>query len=367
MIYLDHAASTPLGDSAREVLQHSFKSFANPSSIHGLGLEVKQKLEQARERLFNLVDAKKTYDCVFTSSATESNNTVIFGLHLAQGDVVHYHPYCHPSQVSPLFELEKKGVILKPLPSKNGSLLSDIELDEKSKLVLLSHVNNQTGIITDIEGIASIIKNKNSKTHIHIDASQSFTKLPLSLKNNVFDSITLSSHKLGGPKGVSTLFLKKYSVQPLIFGGGHEGGLRSSTVNYPLIEAYVTQSEHNISHRGKYFDHVSSLKLQCVNGLKQIKQFRTLVHGHSSPYVLCFALEGVDNRSFAQQLSEKSVYISTSSACSSNRDKITEKDYFNALDFPEPLHDSVLRVSFGFSTTLDEINQFIHCCRDLLK
>ncbi len=365
MIYLDNAASTALGKTAKVSLCESLNQFANASSSHGLGKQTLKALETSRNELGSLLEANQLYQIVFTSSATESNNTVIFGKDWKSGDEISYFPGCHPSQTIPVFELKKIGVGLNKIkddPANDPGEINNLNLNKKTKLILLTHVNNQSGSLLDYEALAKKIKEKFPRIHIHLDASQSFTKIPLSLKSGIIDSVTLSSHKMHGPKGVGALILKKYSLTPLLFGGGHELGIRSSSSNFPGIKSFVDQAKENVQSADKNFIKVSKLKKHLVDQLSFLEEFTEVFDQEAcrySPYIFTFGLKGVDKENLIDFLSEKEVYVSSSSACSSNKENLNEEDYFDALKVDSALRKSLIRVSFSWESTEDEVNTFV--------
>ena len=206
MNYFDHAASTPLFTEVLDTLITSMKTdFANPNAIHILGHDLFEKMTIYRENFLKILGGAKNDSFIFTSSATESNNTIIRGLDFDEGDVIVYCRADHPSLTAPIESI--KGVTLREIIlSKDGSV--DLEIfkkliDEKVKLVVMTSVNNQSGVVSDIVFMSSITK-LYSNAHVHIDAVQSFGKIHFSLTPNI-DSVSFTSHKIGGPKGVAGL------------------------------------------------------------------------------------------------------------------------------------------------------------------
>lgn len=365
LIYFDHAASTPLSEVAKNSLIKALEVFGNSSAGHPYGVFINQKLEECRKSFYEFLEAKKTYDCTFTSSATESNNLIIFGLNLKAGDIVYYHPFCHPSQVYPLFELENNGIILKKLKANNGVFDYSQEIEVGAKLIVLAHVNSQSGIELDLDKFKNWTRQLRKEinlnnVHIHLDCSQSFGKVYISLKDNFFDSITLSGHKMGAPKGISVLFHKRYSIKPITFGGGQEFGFRSGTSNFPLIKSFSDHSKNFLQKQEEYFEKVKSLKLLLIDGIKNFPNVvEVFDRKNTSPYIFCFALKGIENKEAVKILGDMNIMIATSSACSSNRDKLNEAQYFNSLDIPEELHSHILRISFSYLNTKAEIERLI--------
>ncbi|MEN8223681.1 MAG: aminotransferase class V-fold PLP-dependent enzyme, partial [Acidobacteriota bacterium] len=278
MIYLDHAASTSMWDEALEVLMTSSREdFSNPSSSHKFGKGILKKIENSRKFMLDFLEADPLYDLFFTSSATESNNTVIKGLNLSEGDIVYVSEADHPSLLKPAQSLENSGVIIKYIPMEDSGGINVEELlnllNGKEKLLILSFVNNQSGNIIDVTGIGASIKAKCDQIHVHVDGVQGFCKLPFSLGGGVIDSFSVSSHKIGGVKGAAALYLRKgLVVSPLLSGGGQEGGMRSSTRPAPLILSFCEAVNHLSGRYEKDIEYVSGLNRKMRDILKNTIQ-----------------------------------------------------------------------------------------------
>lgn len=362
MNYFDYAASSPIYPEVLDLLANtSFSDFANPNSIHILGHEILDKINICRLGFLKILEAHVEDDFIFTSSATESNNTVIRGLSLNFGDTALYCKADHPSLTAPIEYLaEIHDFTLKPFRlKKNGEI--DLEyfislLDENVKLVILTHINNQNGMKIDIEKLSKIIKEK-SQAHVHIDAVQSFGKIKLKISPNV-DSLSLTSHKIGGPKGIAGLYLKKgHSVKPLLLGGSQESGMRSSTQSYPLIAAF---------HKAMQIS-LAGLDENLLLAIKRAEVIRTklpkIVLGlqspfeNSSPFILSFILPGISSDIILRHLEMRNVYISSSSACSSKI--VGFNPTLQAMNIPETYHKNFLRISQGNLTTDENIEVLI--------
>jgi cysteine desulfurase len=299
---------------------------------------------------------------VFTSSATESNNTVIKGIRFNPGDVILYCKADHASITAPTIHVsENSHIFLKEiLLNKEGEIDLDLfksQLDEKVKLVLLTHVNNQNGIINPILELAQISKD-NSSAHIHVDAVQSFSKIIFSVGVNI-DSVSFTSHKIGGPKGIAGLYLKYgHKVQPILHGGNQENGMRSSTVAYPLVLGF---------HKA-----MALSNMERENSLKRIILFKKLISEklsryipeiqipfkNSSPYILSFIIPGISSDIMLRHLESSDVYISSSSACSSKISGFSIT--LAAMNIPEKFHKNFYRISFGPQTNQLDVEKLIH-------
>ncbi len=373
MIYLDHTASTSIWDEVLEVLiKSSIEDYANPSSSHGFGREILKKIEIARNTLIGLTGGVGKYDLFFTSSATESNNMVIKGIDFNEGDQVSFSCADHPSLVNPSLFLEKRGIEVKNIPLQNyGRIDKDLLIDSITgnlRLLVLSHVNNQSGNIYDVLSIATEIKNKVEGVHIHVDGVQGFGKLPLDLSEGVVDSYSVSSHKIGGPKGVAALFIKKGKrLNPILDGGGQENGMRPSTRPAPLILAFSEAAKYVFEKRDKGVKHVKKMN-EIVTELisKSIPESIFPFTGDDiSPYILNLIVPGISSDIVVRHLEREKIYISTTSACSSGHKG--ENKVFSALTIPIRYHNNVYRISFSTKTTKDEVVEFAKVFVSLYK
>ncbi|MGZ3806558.1 MAG: cysteine desulfurase family protein [Bacteriovorax sp.] len=372
MNYFDHAASSVIYPEVLDLLDRANReSFANPSAQHLLGHALKESIADGRADFLKALGAGINDSFIFTSSATESNNTVIRGLAFEEGDIVLYSKADHPSLVEPILNL--KGVLLKEIPLSDDGLIDEegfknlLSVDaHKIKLVALTHVNNQSGAIQAALALALMVKEK-SKAHVHVDAVQSFGKIPVLVGKNI-DSLSITSHKIGGPKGIAGLYLKKgHAVRPLLLGGGQEEGLRSSTQAYPLILAFnkaMKISAVNLERTlSKTSAHYELLKGQLLKDIPTIKApFKT-----TSPFIFSFILPGISSDIVLRHLEMREVYISSTSACSSRKVGFNPSLY--ALGIPEKFHKNFLRISLGPKTTTEEVesllNEFQNVWRDI--
>lgn len=358
MNYFDHAASSILYPEVLETLSKTLRDdFANPSSQHLLGHNLQEKIQDIRQKIKILIGAKAEDFFVFTSSATESNNTVIQGLNLLEQDLVLYCKGDHPSVVAP--------VEFKKLNAKEIKILEDGRIDidhfenllsKDVKLVVLTHVNNQSGVIQDLETLTSLIKRKTS-AHVHVDAVQSFGKINLKVNQHI-DSLSITSHKIGGPKGIAGLYLKKsHVVNPLLLGGGQEEGFRSSTQSYPLIEGFYKAIE--ISMKEKEFAFTKMLNLNEKIKTELLKKIPSIQFPfkYTSPFILSFIIPKISSDIILRHLAMRKVYISSTSACSSKIAGFNPSLF--ALNIPEKFHKNFLRISFGLRTSENEVETLI--------
>lgn len=373
MLYFDHAASTPLCSEALEILQKSMtEDFVNPSAAHKWGRELSKKTDVFREDFLSSLKAKKDSRFIFTGSASESNNTIIKGLNLVAGDIIYLSLGDHASLVKPALSLNKKGVMVKELPlDKVGAPCIDTlknNFDSTAKLVLVSSVNSQSGGLLKTEEFAKSLKKLAPQVHLHVDAVQSFTKFPLTLADKNIDSLSVSAHKMGGPKGIAGLWIKKdLKLCSLLEGGNQEADIRSSTLAYPLIASFHKALEVAESSREEALEKSIFFRSKIVEGLKSLapELIFPFELDKCSPYITSIVWKGISSDIVLRHLEQKNVAIASTSACSS---KIKgDNPTMKALGISTDLHKFVLRVSIGKSTSLLEVEQFLAAFKDIYE
>jgi cysteine desulfurase len=348
MVYLDHAATSPMPPEVLKAFTEAAKNdFANPSSPYRFAKNVAKKIEKIKEDLLSFVKAPAGYKIFFTSSATESNNQILYNylgkkkLLIFQGD--------HSSITE----------ITKIWPAQDVSFYDHDQIVEsvtdETGLIVLTHVNNQSGIILDIASLAAAIKKKNPKIHIHIDCAQSFGKVEVNLKKWKVDSIALSAHKIGGPVGIGAIIFDSFKkINPIFYGGGQQEGLRASTLSYPLIAAFAEAAKLKIDKLDHNFDHTKKIAQKIQ---EEFAQFHFPFAKTASPYILMMIIPEVSSDILLRLLEEKEIYLSSTSACSS---KIKgENIVFNAHKVPKEWHKNVLRISLSSQSTMAEAQVFI--------
>ncbi len=366
-IYADHAASTPMLEKVQKRLVVAIgNDVANAHAPHALGRAAYERLESCRQLWLDVLGAHPGDQVIFTSSATESNNTVIASCLSQAGAAVIYCQGDHASVTVPVNSIAQGNVTLHSLPL-TGSLQIDIaELDElltrtSPTLLILSHVNSLSGHVLDIQAIASHVKSKTPEVHVHVDAAQSLGKLPVTVKASVIDSMSFSSHKMGGPKGVGGLYLRDgVSIEPLLKGGGQELGLRSSTPPVALIEAFtqaLTLSDH---HRSANYEHVAALTARFYQQLADklpsaYCPFKAI--DSISPYIISIFIPDIPSDVIVRHLEQEGIYISSRSACSSKKVGISLE--WKALHVPDHWHTHALRISFSAQTTHEEVTTLV--------
>ena len=321
--------------------------FANPSSPHRFAKGVTKKIEKIKEEFLTALKAPAGFKFFFTSSATEANNQVLYN-YLGKKKLL-------------IFEGDHASIteIAKIWPESEIAFYNHDQIIESVTddigVIVLTHVNNQSGIILDIGSLTSEIKKKNPKIHIHVDCAQSLGKIEINLKKWKVDSIALSAHKIGGPVGIGAVVFDSFKkINPLFYGGGQQEGLRPSTLSYPLIAAFYAALKLKTTKLDINFDHTKKINLKIQ---QEFSQFHFPFAKTASPYILMMIIPEISSDILLRLLEEKEIYLSSTSACSS---KVKgENIVFNAHKVPKAWHKNVLRISFSSETSQAEVGSFI--------
>ncbi len=351
--YLDNAATTKVDNKIIKKINLTLtKYYGNPSSLHKKGQEAKLLLENSRKLIAKSINAYSE-EIYFTSSGTESNNLAIRSLlsntknkHIITTKIE------HPSILNLCKELEREGYKVTYLAVDNEGFIDLKELKDSIKkdtaLVSIIHANNEIGTIQDIKEISKLCKS----VLLHIDAVQSYKKIILDVKKLNISSLTISSHKIHGPKGSSALYLKNnLKLKPLIFGGSQESSLKPGTENVPSIVGFGLASKLEIKDVSKLKNYFI-LKL-----LKEIKDIKIISPQKSLSNIISVAFEGVESHTLLNHLNLKNIYASTGSACSSNQ--LEPSHVLKAINLEKQYLHSVIRFSLSKYTTKQEIDYTI--------
>lgn len=348
MIYLDNAATVKQNLESLEVFnKYASEMFFNASSSYSTSNA--KALEEAREVFLSALGNGPQASFVFTSGATEANNMV---LNLVSDNII-VSSSEHDSVHFFAKHLQDSGKNVKFCPlQENGEVdynkLAQL-IDNKTKLVSIIHISNETGVVNDLKKISQIIKEKNSKALFHSDGVQAFGKNKVNCNDLGVDFYTISSHKLSGPKGIGGLWAKnKNKLKPLIFGGGQENSYRSGTENLPAIMAFA----HTIKNFKPNHEHVIKLKQEFVKNL--IEPGIKVNFENSSPYILSISCQGVNGETILNELKTQQIYLSRGSACSSKK---VGNRIFESIGFTKEQTKHLIRVSFFETNTLQEVTQ----------
>ena len=359
--YLDNSATTMPCKSAKEnIIKAIDECWGNPSSLHTKGIEADMLLLQSRRAIANTLscDEKEIY---FTSGGTESNNIAVFGAAYAgkrKGNKIITSAIEHPSVHKCFDKLESEGfeVVKIPVDSKGLIDLSVLEkeVDEKTVLVSIMAVNNEVGTVEPVQEIKNIVKRKNSSALIHIDAVQAFGKVQINVKKLGADMLSVSSHKIHGPKGVGALFIKNSTkLSPRVFGGGQERDIRPGTEPMPAIAGFFGAVEE-LKIKDS-LEKVTRLRDSFVSELHSLDGVIINSPDDALPYIVNISLEGLRSETVLNLLSGMGIYVSSGSACAKGH----KSHVLTAMGLDNNIIDSSLRVSLSRFTTKEELDYFI--------
>lgn len=362
--YLDNAATTRCLDEAVDLMTKILKEdFGNPSSLHTMGMDAENYIKDAREIIAKSLKVKPK-EIVFTSGGTESNNLAIAGVAHArkrQGNHIVTTMIEHPSVGNPFAALGDEGFDVSYLPvDKYGVISADMLksiLREDTILVSVMHVNNEIGSVQPVEEIAKIVHENAPKAVFHVDAIQSYGKLQVYPSRIGIDMLSASGHKLHGPKGSGFLYInEKIHLLPLLYGGGQEGTLRSGTENVPAIAGLGVAVSDIFSHESAYRDHLYELKERFTDRTKDIEGISYNGHTDKSgaPHIVSVTASGIRAEVLLHALEDRGVYVSSGSACSSNKPQKSKT--LTAIGADADRLESTVRFSFSVHTTEEEID-----------
>ncbi|MGQ0637872.1 MAG: cysteine desulfurase family protein [Nitrososphaerota archaeon] len=371
MIYLDNAASTPVHKEViEEMIPYFREQYGNPSSIHKYGRFARMTLQNARKRIASLINANDA-EILLTSGGTESNNTVFYGIsHQNRGKHIITSSIEHDAVLEPCKHLEAEGFQVTYLPVDRHGLVNpeDVEKEISSDTCLISimFANNEVGTIQPIKEIGKIANEK--KITFHTDAVQAIGKTPIDVKELKVDLLSMSSHKINGPKGVGALYVRKgVKIDPLILGGGQENGLRSGTENVVSIVGFGKACQLAKDNMIQNQERVRKLGRKLVfEILKEIPH--TTLNGHPEkriPNNIHFTFLGVNGEDLIIKLDENGIAASTGSACSVRVQKASH--VLKAMGFSHEQITGSLRLTIGVLNTEKEIDETVKVLKKVVK
>lgn len=326
IFYLDNAATTKMFDDVKEKSSKFLNvDFYNPSAVYKQSVDVKREVENSRNKLLDFLGGLSDDKLIFTGSATEANNMVIFSQRNFAGKKYLFGAGEHPSVKECAKELEKRGynVLFVPL-DKSGRIDEEKYkqmLDSNVVFVSVQHVSNETGAVNNIKRLVSLAKKANPNVKFHSDGVQAFMKFPIDVQDLGVDYYTISAHKIGGAKGVGALYVKKGSkISPVVFGGGQEDGLRSGTENVFGIVSFALAAEKMNADMKQNFEKVSKMREELFSELSKVG-VNYVVHGESGvPHTMNIMLEkSIRGETLVHALERRGVLLSTGSACSATK------------------------------------------------
>jgi len=370
MIYLDNSATTEISVAAKKKMIEAIEVYGNPSSRHGMGLEARRLIDRAREQVGAALGFPRASaeNLVFTSCGSEANNMAILGSVYSKekrrrNKIITTNSE-HPSVENIMKKLEKDGFEVVRVSTKGG-VVDESEfvsaLDDNVALVSLMLVNNETGAVYDVKKLFAEAKKKAPEAVTHCDAVQGFLKVPFTVRNLGADLISISAHKIHGPKGVGALYIspdiiRMKKILPYIIGGGQEGGYRSGTENIVGIVGFGEAAEEGRANVSATVAKITALRDLCAEKAIDAGARANIPQGVRAPHVLSLTLPNIKSEIMLNFLSSKGFCVSAGSACSSHSRHISSSLVGFGLTDGEA--DSTIRVSFSEYNTEDEVLAF---------
>lgn len=368
-VYLDNSATTrPYPEVSSEIQRVMLEEYGNPSSLHRRGSEGERLLQSSRQMLAEILGVSDS-EIIFTSGGTESNNMAIQGVarrYRKRGNHLITTAIEHSSVLEPFNLLEEKGFEATYLiPDEKGIISPEKVADAltpRTTLVSIMHVNNEMGSIQPISQISEVLQERNPNIILHVDAVQSFTKLPLSPEDQGIDLLSISAHKFHGPKGVGALYLREgIFLEPLTRGGGHEKGLRPGTENTPGIRGMALAAKLSYENRKEKMERLQSLKEQFITSLETEHPWIRL-NGpgkeEGAPHIFNISFPGLKGEVILHALEEHAIYVSTGSACHSSASS-TSSHVLQAIKLDQESLEGAIRFSLSHLNTREEIEYAI--------
>lgn len=368
--YFDNGATTRVFPQVKEIMVEAMEvEYGNPSSMHMKGVKAEQYIKDTKDIIARSlkVDPK---EIIFTSGGTESNNMALIGTAMAnirRGKHIISTRIEHASVYNPLFYLEEQGFEVTYLPVDDHGIVQLQDLEEALRpdtiLVSVMYVNNEIGSVQPIAEIGSLIKKKNPSTIFHVDAIQGYGKYNIYPKRLKIDLMSVSGHKIHGPKGIGFLYVKdKLKINPILFGGGQQKGMRSGTENVPGIAGLGKAVQLIYEDHEAKMNYIRMLKDDFITQVLQLPDVRS--NSGEAPHIASISFKGIRSEVLLHALEERGIYVSSGSACSSNKPAISGT--LKAIGLTKEYYDSTLRFSFCIYNTKEEVDYTVACLKELL-
>ena len=375
-VYLDNSATTRTFPEVAELMSKIMcEDYGNPSSMHNKGVQAERYVRYGRETLAKIlkVNEKEIY---FTSGGTESDNLALIGCAMANyraGKHLITTKIEHPAILQTMHYLEDQGFEVTYLSVDGKGQISLQELQNAMRkdtiLVSMMHTNNEIGAVEPIAEAGRLIKSMNPSTLFHVDAVQGFGKYRIYPKRMGIDILSVSGHKIHGPKGVGFLYIgEKVKIHNIIYGGGQQKNLRSGTENVPGIAGMAKAAEMLYNHLEEDAERLYNLKNYFCEGLRKIPDIRiNNPEGmEGAPHIVSLSVKGVRSEVLLHALEDRGIYVSAGSACSSNKPHTAGSATMKAIKLPEELLDSTLRFSMSVYTTREELDYTLQVMYDII-
>lgn len=373
-VYFDNSASTKVADSVIEVMIKTMREdYGNPSAKHMMGVVAEKYVKEATRMIAKTLKVEEK-EILFTSGGTESNNIALIGGALAnqrRGKHIISTAIEHPAVYEPLGKLVELGfeVTILPVDRAGHICLEELKnaMREDTIIVSTMYVNNEVGAVEPVEEIAKIVHEKNPDCLYHVDAIQGYGKYKIQPKKQGIDLMSVSGHKLHGPKGVGFLYIQKdVKVNPILFGGGQQRGMRSGTINVPGIAGMGEAARLAYEHFDEKIEKMIAIKDYLMDQLEKMEgiHLNSFRGTQSAPHILSVSVQGVRAEVLLHALEDREIYVSSGSACSSNHPGISGT--LKGIGLEDEFLDSTVRISLCSENTLEEADYFLGTLKELL-
>lgn len=373
-VYLDNSATTRCFPEVAELMKQIMcEDYGNPSSLHRKGVQAENYLRTAKETLAKLMKVSEK-ELIFTSGGTESDNLALLGAAHAncrRGKHLITTSVEHPAILQTMKQLEEEGfrVTYLPVDQKGCIRLEDLQraITGETILVSIMHTNNEVGTLQPVAQAGALIKRLNPQILFHVDAVQGFGKSRIYPKKMNIDMLSVSGHKIHGPKGVGFLYVdSRVKLKPIAYGGGQQNGMRSGTENVPGIAGIAKASELMYGSFEQDIQKLYELKESFIKGVQQIPD--VIVNGpeitEGAPHIVSVSFRGVRSEVLLHSLEDKGIYVSAGSACSAHKPQPSAT--LQAMGVPKELLSSTIRFSFSVFTTQEEIDYTLQALCDII-
>ncbi len=373
-VYLDNSATTRCFPEVAELMKQIMcEDYGNPSSLHRKGVQAENYLRTAKETIAKILKVNEK-ELLFTSGGTESDNLALIGAAHAncrRGKHLITTLIEHPAILQTMKYLEEEGyrVTYLPVDEKGCIRLEDLQraITGETILVSIMYTNNEVGSQQPIAQAGALIKKMNPQILFHVDAVQGFGKARIYPKKMNIDMLSVSGHKIHGPKGVGFLYVDSHvKLKPIVFGGGQQGGMRSGTENVPGIAGIAKAAQIMYANYDQDMEKLYNLKKCFIEGVKKIDQ--VIVNGpdcmDGAPHIVSVSFSGVRSEVLLHSLEDKGIYVSAGSACSAHKPQPSAT--LMAMGVPKDLLSSTIRFSFSVFTTMEEINYTLETLYDII-
>lgn len=372
--YLDNSATTPICEAAKAKMIEMMERFGNPSSLHAKGFDASRAISEARVEIMRslFVRGGKPENIIFTSSGTEADNLAIRGVAYAKSrraTRIITTDSEHSAVENTLRELENDGFDVVRISTVGGVLDMDqfrSAMNKNTLLVTMMHVNNETGAVYPIRDCFRYAKSVNPDVVTHTDAVQSYMKMKVSPTELCADLVTLSAHKIHGPKGVGALYvspdiIKKKQLKPIIYGGGQESGFRSGTENVIGIVGFGAAASNGAGSLASDIAYLRDLRAYAIDKLSELDVKLNLPQGECTPHIINLSLPNIKSETMLHHLSSYGIYVSSGSACASNSAQKHISRALSAFGLSETDAECAIRISLSRYNTREDIDTLASC------